>query len=149
MTGVIASMNWTVSQIAFIGGDFSANSMSQGNRESIYRHCVRLTNYSNAFDEVVQLSNVNHAGLAPRVGRVGLPGNTPSQAVNVELIFDLRPARGEYYREMIKERAPKTLIGIASRSWPIGDPDLHKRWRGHVERRSRSTGHFDTQSATQ
>jgi hypothetical protein len=134
---VIASMNSTVSQIAFIGGDISADSMSQGNSEtaSIYRHCVRLTNYSNPFDEVLQHSNVKRAGLAPRVGRVGLPGNALTEAVSVEC--------GEYYQEMIKERDPKTLIGIASHSWHIGDPvftkDLADTLNGDLDRRAIST----------
>lgn len=130
----LAGMNWTVSQIAFIGGDIAANSLSQGNSEteSIFRHCVRLTNYSNPFDQVLQLSNVKRAGLAPRVGRVGLPGNAPPEAVNVEC--------GEYYQEMIKERDPKTLIGIASHSWQIGDPvfteDLAATLNGDLDRRA-------------
>jgi pimeloyl-ACP methyl ester carboxylesterase len=131
---VLASINWTVSQIALIGGDIAANSLSQGNSEteSIFRHCVRLTNYSNPFDQVLQLSIVKRAGLDPRVGRVGLPGDAPPEAVNVEC--------GEYYQEMIKERDPRTLIGIASHSWHIGDPvfteDLADTLNGDLDRRA-------------
>jgi esterase/lipase superfamily enzyme len=53
-----SSFNWTVSQMVFIAGDVSASSMSEGNAgtESIYRHCIRLTNYSNPFDEVLLLA---------------------------------------------------------------------------------------------
>jgi len=71
----VAQRNWMVSQIALIGGDVSSQSMSEGNAttESLMRHCVRLTNYSNPYDSVLKLSNVKRLGAAPRVGRVGLP----------------------------------------------------------------------------
>lgn len=49
---LLASTNWMASQVMLIGGDVSAGSMSEGNAgaESIYRHCMRLTNYSNPLD---------------------------------------------------------------------------------------------------
>jgi hypothetical protein len=131
---VPSSVNWTASQIAFIGGDISATSLTHANpeTESIFRHCVRLTNYSNPFDEVLQLSNVKRAGLTPRVGRVGLPSDAPSTAVNVDC--------GDYYQVMIKERDPATIIGIASHSWHIGDPvftaDLAHTLNGDLDRRA-------------
>jgi hypothetical protein len=48
-TSTLAQASWLVSQIAFIGGDISADSLADGNpsTEAIYRHCVRFTNYSN------------------------------------------------------------------------------------------------------
>lgn len=128
----ISAVNWTVSQIALIGGDVSAISMSGGNpgSESIYRHCVRLTNYANPFDEMLQLSNVKRAGLAPRVGRVGLPPDAPRQAVNVDC--------GEYYQAMIQTRPKDSIIGVESHSWHIGDPvfteDLALTLKGDLDR---------------
>jgi hypothetical protein len=82
----IGAVNWTVSQIAFISGDISSSSMEAGDSEteSIYRHCIRLTNYSNARDEVLQISNVKRVGVAPRVGRIGLPELAPPIALNVD-----------------------------------------------------------------
>jgi hypothetical protein len=82
----INGIGWTVSQIAFISGDISAGSMALGNpeTESIYGHCLRLTNYSNGHDDVLQLSNVKRVGFSPRVGRVGLPADTPTVALNVD-----------------------------------------------------------------
>jgi hypothetical protein len=90
--------------------------MSTGNpeTESIYRHCIRLTNYANLFDEVLQLSNVKRAGFAPRAGRVGLPPDAPRQAVNIDC--------GEYYQAMIQTRPKESIIGYPSHSWHIGDP---------------------------
>jgi esterase/lipase superfamily enzyme len=97
------------SQIALVGGDISAGSLMRGNSEteSIFRHCVGLTNYSNPFDEVLQLSNVKRVGLAPRVGRVEMPDNAPSASVNVD--------SGDDYQEMIRVRNPATIIGTPSR----------------------------------
>ena len=48
-----------------------------------YRHCLRLTNYSNPYDNVLSLSDVKRIGVAPRVGRIGLPLSWPSKAVEV------------------------------------------------------------------
>jgi esterase/lipase superfamily enzyme len=77
---------WSVSQVVFIAGDVSSGSMSDGNSstDSLYRHCYRLTNYSNKHDSALKLSNAKRLGVAPRVGRVGLPSNAPSKAVNID-----------------------------------------------------------------
>lgn len=133
----IASINWTVSQLAFIAGDVSATSMTAGNAdgESTYRHCVRLTNYSNPFDDVLQLSNVKRAGLEPRVGRVGLPSNVPEKALNVNC--------GEYYQANIQNAALPNLTGAKSHSWYFGDPvftqDLAATLRGDLDRHAINT----------
>ena len=68
------------------GGDVSAGSMSAGDSstESLYRHCIRLTNYSNEGDSVLKVSNAKRLGMAPRVGRAGLPTDVPSKAVDVD-----------------------------------------------------------------
>ena len=41
----------------------SSGSMAEGNAasDSTYRHCVRLTNYSNPYDEVLQLVQTGSA----------------------------------------------------------------------------------------
>lgn len=128
----IAAVNWTASQVALIGADLSAASMSAGNpeSESIYRHCVRLTNYANPLDEVLQISNVKRAGFAPRAGRVGLPPDAPRQAVNIDC--------GEYYQAMIQTRPKESIIGYPSHSWHVGDPvfteDLAHTLNGDLDR---------------
>ena len=131
---VLSSLNWTVSQIALIAADISAASMAEGNPqcESLYRHCIRLTNYSSPFDEVLQLANVKRAGLASRAGRVGLPSNAPATAVNVEC--------GEYYQLMMREGGPAVAVGVPSHSWFIGDAvftaDLAYTLNGDLDRRA-------------
>ena len=128
----IAAVNWTASQVALISADISAAAMAEGSpaSASIYRHCLRLTNYANPFDEVLQLANVKRAGLAPRLGRVGLPADAPGKAVNVDC--------GEYYQKMIRTRPADTIIGVPSHSWQIGDPvfteDLARTLSGDLDR---------------
>lgn len=126
----IANISWSVSQVLFIGADVSRDSMSRTNSKSssIYRHCVRLTNYSNPFDSVLKLSNIKRVGVAPRVGRVGLPVDIPDKAVNVNC--------GAYFRDLTERQ---DAIGSWPHSWHIGDPvwteDCLQTIRGDVDRR--------------
>ncbi|UCC15331.1 MAG: alpha/beta hydrolase, partial [Gammaproteobacteria bacterium] len=79
----IAATNWTASQVVFIGADVSSKSLGveDSKSSSLYRHSVRLTNYQNPYDSVLKLSNIKRVGVAPRAGRVGLPGKLPHKAV--------------------------------------------------------------------
>ena len=128
----INAINWTVSQIALISGDISSNSMADGDAdtESIYRHCVRLTNYSNGHDEVLQISNIKRVGIEPRVGRVGLPAAAPAIAVNVDC--------SQYYQAAIGPHAGGVAGVGTSHSWQFGDPvftaDLGQTLNGNVDR---------------
>jgi pimeloyl-ACP methyl ester carboxylesterase len=128
----INSINWTVSQIAFISADLAASTMTAGNSEtqSIYGHCVRLTNYSNAHDDVLQLSNVKRVGVEPRVGRIGLPPDAPPLALNVDCSV--------YYQTVV---APwlGPIAGVAgSHSWQFDNPvfacDLAQTLNGERDR---------------
>lgn len=89
----IAASNWNVSQMCFVAADVSALSMSaiDARSRSLYRHCTRFTNYQNPYDAALKLSNVKRAGVMPRVGRRGLPGDRPDKAVNVNC--------GEHFRK--------------------------------------------------
>lgn len=129
--------SWMVSQIVFIGGDISANSLSQGNAsaEAIYRHCVRLTNYSNGADSVLKLSNTKRLGVSPRVGRVGLPADAPKKAVNVDCT--------DYFQTLVSDPAirrtdQKAEIGTFDHSWHIGNQvfarDLFEILKGDLDR---------------
>ncbi|MCA8883210.1 MAG: alpha/beta hydrolase [Rhodobacteraceae bacterium] len=81
----LASFSWSISQVLLFGADISASSMAEGSSKSssLYRHCNRLTNYYNHFDSALKLSNIKRVGVAPRVGRVGLPQDVPRKAVDV------------------------------------------------------------------
>ncbi|TCO71540.1 alpha/beta hydrolase [Rhodovulum euryhalinum] len=81
----VAAHSWSVSQVMLVAADVSAASLEDGNPKSssLFRHCVRLTNYYNPFDNVLSLSNIKRIGVAPRAGRIGLPGRRPDKAVNI------------------------------------------------------------------
>jgi esterase/lipase superfamily enzyme len=113
--------SWLVSQIVFAAGDVSSESMTEGNSGavSIYRHCVRLTNYSNLHDSVLDISNVKRVGVAPRVGRIGLPAAAPQSSVNVDC--------SEYYllldgsQNIQIEDEPLGRAGAPCHSWYFGN----------------------------
>ena len=133
----LANNAWAVSQVVFIGGDVSSASMSEGNSstDSLYRHCTRLTNYSNLYDSVLKLSNAKRLGVAPRVGRVGLPDDSPSKAVNIDCT--------DYFgslasNEEIKNADQAAITGSFEHSWHIGNKlfarDLFETLRGDLDR---------------
>lgn len=130
----IKNRPWTVSQIAFIGGDISRRSMSvnDSKSKSLYRHCVRLTNYQNPYDSVLKLSNTKRIGLAPRVGRVGLPGDADQKAINVNC--------GPYFESLDEDALTQgdDYYGSFPHSWHIGDPtfaqDLASTIAGDIDR---------------
>lgn len=138
--------SWMVSQIAFIAGDVSSASMSLNNpsSESLYLHCARLTNYSNGNDSVLKLSNVKRIGIAPRVGRAGLPEKVPPNAVNVECT--------DYFRMLetdgqIRDRDQTAVCGNFDHSWYFGNKvfirDLFETLKGDSGRTSIPTRKID------
>lgn len=129
--------SWMVSQLALIGGDISSDSLSEGNptTEAIYRHCVRFTNYSNGLDSVLKLSNAKRLGMAPRAGRIGLPGNIPVKAVNVDCTDYFKALDSE---QAIRDADQKAEIGTFDHSWHIGNRvftlDLFELLKGDLDR---------------
>ncbi len=83
----ISRVNWQVGQIALIGSDIARKSMSASDSKSqaLFAHAARITNYQNPFDSALKVSNVKRFGMSPRVGRVGLPQDAPSNVVNVNV----------------------------------------------------------------
>lgn len=128
----IANSSWMVSQIMFIGADISSGCLSESdpNSDSIYRHCIRLTNYWNDADAVLKLSNVKRMGTAPRAGRVGLPGEVPVKAVDVDC--------SSYFATLDEKNYPYAQYGTFCHSWHIGNPlftqDIIATMRGDLDR---------------
>lgn len=129
----LARHNWTVSQIAFISADVSAKSMGEKDSKSssLYRHCIRLTNYTNKFDKVLKLSNIKRVGVAPRVGRIGLPDDAPDKAVEVDC--------SDYFASLKEPpRSGNAFKGTWEHSWHIGNDvffkDLYHVLRGDEDR---------------
>jgi esterase/lipase superfamily enzyme len=106
-TKATAEVNWNVSQILFISGDVSSDAMSTDRAEAVYRHCNRLTNYFNPYDSVLAISNVKRVGAKNRVGRIGVPPDSPEKAVDVNC--------GAYYNTN-KDKI-KVKVGAHSHSW--------------------------------
>ncbi len=88
----VASESWSVSQVMLLAADLSVHSLDADNSKSssLYRHCVRLTNYYNPRDEILSVSAVKRVGVARRAGRVGLDKPPADKAVNVYC--------GEYFK---------------------------------------------------
>mgnify|MGYP000017654315 CR=1 FL=1 len=123
----IAAANWNVSQVCLVAADVSRASMSAGDARSrsLYRHCTRLTNYHNPYDEVLKLSDVKRAGVAPRAGRRGLPPDHPERAVDIDC--------GGRFREHHR------VGGDPGHSWYFRDPvflaDLAQTLAGRHDRK--------------
>ena len=115
--------SWTVSQILFAAGDVSSDSLSDGNptAASIYNHCIKLTNYSNRHDAVLDISNAKRLGIAPRVGRVGLPHDAPAKAVNVDCTDYWALLTDAAHPAVAGADEPGGIVGAQSHSWHFGN----------------------------
>lgn len=138
----IKNRPWKVSQIALIGADISSRSMSESSAKckSLYRHCVRLTNYQNPFDSVLKLSNVKRIGVSPRAGRIGLPDDASEKAVNVNC--------GYYFKGLREDELVQGVdyYGSFDHSWHLGDmrftEDLMLTIAGDTDRNAIPTREF-------
>ena len=122
--------DWRLGQVVFIGGDVAAKSLLLDNAWSnpMYKRIMRLTNYSNGYDEVLAVSNAKRLGVRPRAGRVGLPAGADPKAVNVDC--------ATYF--LTKNPATSDFRGTFCHSWHIGDPqfalDLALTLEGGIDR---------------
>lgn len=137
--GDLFKKSWRIAQVAFIGGDISSGSLSSSSdwAAPMYERIFRLTNYSNKFDKVLGVSNMKRLGTSPRAGRVGLPKDIPSKAVNVDC--------SEYFST--KDPKQSIFTGTFNHSWHIGDPefalDLALTLEGEIDREAISTRRND------
>jgi pimeloyl-ACP methyl ester carboxylesterase len=135
----LANNCWMVSQLCLIGADVSSASLSDGHpsSDSLYRHCTRLTNYFSLGDSVLKLSNVKRSGVAPRVGRIGLPLLAPVKTADIDCT--------SYHQALLLDPAvqlsdqPHGFLGNPSHSWYIGNRvftlDLFETLKGDLDRR--------------
>jgi esterase/lipase superfamily enzyme len=134
----LVSTGWSLSQVMMCSADVSADSMGPSAvSSSLYRHCIRLTNYSNPYDAVLSISNAKRVGVSPRVGRVGLPASAPAKAVNVDV--------GSYYDEHREEFAGITNSDHAFYfSSPAFLKDIYLTILGEIDRASIPTRFVDS-----
>jgi len=111
--GKLFKQPWRVGQVALIGGDISSSSLSIDSEWAapMFRRIMRLTNYSNPNDKVLAVSNAKRLGVAPRVGRVGLPDTPHPKSVNVNC--------GQYFATLDPDTS--TFTGTFNHSWHIGN----------------------------
>jgi pimeloyl-ACP methyl ester carboxylesterase len=122
---------WRIGQVAFIGADVAADSLDADCDwgRPLFARIMRLTNYSNGFDDVLAVSNAKRLGTAPRVGRAGLTKNADPKAVNVSC--------SDYFRAFDPD-AQARKVGWWNHSWHIGNPvwtrDLAMTLEGRYDR---------------
>ena len=134
--GPIVRTNWMVSQILLAGADISSAALSADSEkgDSLFRHCLRLTNYYNGLDYVLSASGAKRLGLAPRAGRVGPPqedeGSPHPKSVHVDC--------GDYWETLDEDHAKKVPDSVFAHSWYFGDPvfalDVVKTIKGDIDR---------------
>ncbi|MBI1170699.1 alpha/beta fold hydrolase [bacterium] len=127
--GTLFKSDWRIGQVALIAGDISAESLRTTSAWSqpMFGRINRLTNYSNGNDAVLAVSNAKRLGVSPRVGRVGLPPDADSKAVNVDCTAHFNTLR------------PGPDAGFAyCHSWHFSDPrfglDLALTLEGAIDR---------------
>ncbi|MBI4400715.1 MAG: alpha/beta hydrolase [Nitrospirae bacterium] len=134
--GRISRTNWITSQMMLIGADISSELLAAGNSasESLFRHCIRLTNYYNGNDYVLSASGAKRLGLAPRAGRVGPPQEGEGEPHPKSVYIDC----GNYWVKLDENQATKVEGSVFAHSWYFGDPvftlDMVETIRGEVDR---------------
>ncbi len=132
-TREIAESNWSIGQVVFVGADVSSSSFRVGTRDSkcFERHCARFTNYYTPQDSALKVSNMKRMGLAPRVGRVGLPQDSTSRFVDVDCARRFLAVDERRWKD-------EGGFGTFSHSWYFGDAlfsaDLALTLLGDIDR---------------
>lgn len=130
-SGDLFANPWRIGQVALIGADVSRDSLNGDSAwgQPMFERIMRLTNYSNGFDDVPAISNAKRLGAAPRAGRVGLSRGTHQKAVNVDC--------SDYFRAL-DPRTQQDKVGWWNHSWHIGNPvwtrDLAMTMEGRYDR---------------
>jgi len=135
--------SWSVGQLMFAAADVDYTVFSAGtpSADAFGQHSARLTAYCNSYDKALLVSNAKRLDLAPRMGRVGLPDDTPPfmcevdcsqlfETVDPGLLNDISPvathcfyfAQPQFWRDVVL-----TLAGGIDRSvFPTRLPDPAK-----------------------
>ncbi len=123
-----SSKNWSISQLMFCSADVSSDSMGPSDSsKSVYLHSVRFTNYFSRHDAILSVSGAKRIGISPRVGRIGLPDDAPSKAVDVDCSDYYDTHRDEFAAVPNKEHSFYFSDRIFLR-------DLHETIKGERDR---------------
>ena len=131
------SNDWRIGQVVLFAADLSSDSFGANNAEMLplFNHCGRLTNYFSGFDEALAVSNAKNIDISSRVGRVGMPPDTPGHEKAVDVNCGPR-----YAAIPASDRVFKVIDGMVSHSWYLEDEvwydDLKYTLQGNVDRNS-------------
>lgn len=125
--------DWRIGQLVLFAADISSECFALNNSDMVpvFNHCGRLTNYFSGHDEALAVSNVKNIDISSRVGRVGMPTDTPAheKAVDVDC--------GPRY-VAVPTRECKVIHGMVSHSWYLEDSiwydDLAYTLKGQIDR---------------
>ena len=130
--------DWRIGQVVLFAADISSSCFELDNSEMlpVFGRRGRLTNYYSGYDEVRAVSNVKNIDISSRVGRVGMPPDTPAHEKAVDVDCGPRYAAvPEGDRKQFKH-----IDGMVSHSWYLEDPvwydDLTATLKGQVDRNS-------------
>lgn len=132
--------DWRIGQVVLFAADISSECFALNDTEMVpvFNHCGRLTNYFSGYDEALAVSNVKNIDISSRVGRVGMPIDTPAHEKAVDV--DCGPLYAAIPEDERKESLKKVIDGMVSHSWYLDDPiwydDLAYTLKGQVDRNS-------------
>lgn len=131
-------VDWRVGQLLFVAADVDRSVFEADHftAKMFAQHAGRLTAYRNSYDKALMVANAKRLALAPRMGRVGLPTDTPAMMCEVDCsayfdqshpeLEELDPAKthGFYFAsKLFWEDAALTLAGGIDRGvFPTRDP---------------------------
>lgn len=126
--------DWKVAQMVFVAADVSSSCFEKDHPDmlSVFDHCGRLTNYYSGYDEALAASNFKNMDTSSRVGRVGMPPDTPAndKAVDVDC--------GPLYASAPNRKLVKLKGAMLSHSWYFEDgkwlDDLSVTLQGKLDR---------------
>ncbi len=127
--------DWRIGQMVLFAADISSECFEPDSPDMVpvFKHCGRLTNYFSGHDEALAVSNVKNIDINSRVGRVGMPVDTPAheKALDVDC--------GPRYTA-VPDRKFTVIDGMISHSWYLEDPvwydDLAFTLKGQIDRDS-------------
>jgi esterase/lipase superfamily enzyme len=132
--------DWRIGQLVLFAADISSECFALNDTEMVpvFNHCGRLTNYFSGYDEALAVSNVKNIDISSRVGRVGMPIDTPAHEKAVDV--DCGPRYAAIPENERKQNLKKVIDDMVSHSWYLGDPiwydDLAYTLKGQVDRNS-------------
>jgi hypothetical protein len=132
--------DWRIGQVVLFAADISSEcfALNDADMVPVFDHCGRLTNYFSGYDDALAVSNVKNIDISARVGRIGMPADTPAHDKAVDV--DCGPRYIAIPKDHRKDSLNKVIDGMVSHSWYLGDAiwydDLAYTLKGQIDRNS-------------